>query len=133
MRIILEGLEFQAIATRVLKKHRRLLAGLACKSQIRRNDELDSKVGQPFAQNLPCIPIQNHTPMGNRNIFAIHGIAATLSLVFRYKVGADLVAVKVKVDPTICAATDSATKHFGVKFAGCDQIFHWKCKVKWAN
>ena len=38
-----------------------------------------------------------------------------------------------RVKKLLIELVDFATEHFGVKLAGCDQIFHWKCKVKWTN
>src|SRR5688572_33158011 len=82
---------------------------------------------------MPVVPPQDHTPVRDRHILAVHRAAAAVLQVFWHQVGADLVTIEVKIDPTVGTAADFAAEQVDIKCTGRIEILDRKCEVEWAN
>src|ERR1700742_815357 len=71
---VLEGLELQRIAGRVIQEEGRLLAYLAPEADPWLNDEALPGPGEPSAQFMPALPRQHDTEVRDRHLMTVHGV-----------------------------------------------------------
>ena len=69
--------------------------------------------------------------MWNRNIVSIDWVASFDWLGRGGKVGDDLVAKEVEVDPSFTAASFWESQHLAVKMSGCCEVRNGKSKMEW--
>src|SRR5260221_8655619 len=96
---ILERFEFDCVAARIEKKHRRLLADRALKTQLRRDDEPDAGCDEFVAHLLPFRHREHETEVTYRHRVTVDAASLAAARLLRRQVGDYLVAVKIEIDP----------------------------------
>ncbi len=108
-------LELERIAGGVEQEHRRLLAGLTCEANRGGDHELGSRALQPLGERAPFVHRQDQPEMRHRHRVAVDRVDRAALDRIRSKVGNDLVAVKVEIDPMIGASAFRAPEQVAVE------------------
>ena len=132
-RVVSKGLELERIARRILKEHRRLLAGLADKADVRRDAEFYTGSGNPVGERLPVFHRQHDAEMRHRHVMSVDRVRDRKRLGRRIEMRDDLVAEQVEIDPVIGAAPLRATEHATVKGARGGEIVDREGEMEWAK
>tara|TARA_R110002095_G_scaffold189660_1_gene167305 strand:+ start:22369 stop:22830 length:462 start_codon:yes stop_codon:yes gene_type:complete len=131
---VAECFEFQGIAAGVQKEHCGLFAGLAFKSEIRFDDELDFVRMQFFRQRLPAIHRQDNAEVWDGNAVTIDGVDVRRDVSYRtngrIQVAHHLVPKEIEVDPGLGTTTFTTAEQVTVEGSGFGDITNLKREVK---
>lgn len=131
---ILEGLEFQGVATGIEEKHRGLFSRLSLKADVGFDDEFDALFLQAIRQGLPAVHRQYDAEMRNGNAVTVDGVDVCGDASCRtngwIQVADDLVTEEIEVDPGLVAAAFTATEQVAIKGPGLGDVTHLKGEVK---
>lgn len=106
-----------------------MLAGLAFKSRIRFNQEVDF-AGKAFGEVAPALHIENEAKMAHWNGLGINVRRCSGRALVRREMCDDLVAEKVEVDPVLAAAAFRAAEQVPIKCAGYGEVVNGKGEVE---
>src|SRR3990172_5675915 len=127
-----EGLEFQRIAARVEKEHRRLLADLAPEADVRLDDELYTRPAQALGEFPPPIHTQDHAEVRHRHIVAVHRVVRGDAGAVGGEMRDDLVTVQIEVHPGIARSTLAAAEHAAVERPRRGEVVDRKREMEWS-
>src|SRR4030095_5645750 len=71
-RRVLESLDPERVAGRVVQDQRGLLADVAAKADAGLDDEARAAVAQARRELVPVVPVQHHAEMRHRYVLAVH-------------------------------------------------------------
>lgn len=108
---VVERLEFQGIAGRIVKEHRRLLAHLPPEADMGLDHERDPGLRHPVSQRPPIRHRQHDAKMRHRHVMAVDGIAERRMPAPRLQMRHDLMAEQVKIDPVLGASPFRTAEH----------------------
>src|SRR4051812_46961314 len=126
-----EALELEGVAAGVEQKHGGLLSRLTRVADSGLEDEGDLRSPDAIGQGRKGIPLQQRPEMGHwhLNPFDLTGVLGRSNIAGR--VGRDLVAEEVEVDPRVSAAPLAAAKDVAVESSGRGEIPNEESEMEW--
>src|SRR5215213_7929342 len=130
LRKVGERFEFERVARRVEKKHRRLLANFARETRFRFDDESDAFAFQSFGKFMKIGGRQNNAEMRHRNVVGVNVVDGAHARCFGREMRDDLMSEKIEINPAIRASAFFAAENFAVKLSRFFQILNGKSQMK---
>ncbi len=112
-----ERLEFERVARRIEKEHRRLFSDFALEADMRLDDELDARAAQLVGGRLPLFHRKHGAEMADRHVVAVDRARVAVAGFVRRQVRNDLVAVEIEVDPVRRTTAFRAAEQRAVELA----------------
>src|SRR5262245_7003012 len=110
LRRVLERLELERVAGRVVEEHRRLLADLAGEADAGLDLKARAGGAQSRRKRFPRVPFEDHAEVRHGHVLTVDFVEVQRML-RRIEVRDELMAEEIEIDPLGRAATFRTTEH----------------------